>query len=253
LTDRVSVPRLAILLPPSEGKAMGGRRRPWNPAHGRFGPSLGAHRAAVAAALAAAGGGDERLLGVRGQLLDRAREANLSLLTARTMPAGERYTGVVWEALALASATEPVRRRAASSIAVVSALHGAIAVGDPTPDYRLKIGAGLVPLGKLSTWWRGPVSAALAEWTAGRFVVDLLTNDHRAAWEPAQRARGVRVQFADRDSTRSGGVVGGVVGHDAKAAKGRLARHLLEAEGDPLRDLDEWADPRFTLVVTPLR
>jgi cytoplasmic iron level regulating protein YaaA (DUF328/UPF0246 family) len=201
------------------------------------------------AALVAIGGGDEKLLGARGALLDHAREANVSLLGARTMPAGERYTGVVWEALALATAAEPVRRRAASSIAVVSALHGVVGVADPIPDYRLKIGASLAPLGKLSTWWRGPVTAALAQWTAGRFVVDLLANDQRAAWEPPPRARGVRVQFADRGSTRAGGVVG----HDAKAAKGRLARHLLESEGDPLDALHEWTDPRFALVITPLR
>jgi cytoplasmic iron level regulating protein YaaA (DUF328/UPF0246 family) len=212
----------------------------------------------VVAALAASGGGDEKLLGVRGALLERARGANVALVGARTLPAGERYTGVVWEALGLAHATESVRRRAASSIAVVSALHGVIGITDPTPDYRLKMGASLPPLGKLSTWWRDPVSAALAQWTAGRYVVDLLPTEHRAAWAPPLRARGVRVLFADRAGRASGasgvasGAAGSVVGHEAKAAKGRLARHLLESDGDPVDALREWVDPRFELVLIPL-
>ena len=244
----MSTPRLALLLPPSEGKAIGGRRRGWEPGLGRFG-ELAPQRSAVAAALAAVGGGDERLLGVRGALLDRGRAANIALVGAPTMPAGERYTGVVWESLALRDASEDVRRRAMSSVAVLSALHGVVSWGDPIPDYRLKIGANLPPLGKLSAWWREPLSAALARWTGGRFVVDLLTNDVRAAWAPAPRVRGIRVQFVERaeDGSR------GVVGHDAKAAKGRLARHLLESTADPLDALEQWDDARFRLVVTPLR
>ena len=150
------------------------------------------------------------------------------------MRAGDRYTGVVWEALALTSAPESVRRRASLSVAVPSAVLGLVALDDPVPDYRLTMGASLPPLGKLSTWWRRPLSAALADWSKGRFVIDLLTNDLRAAWEPPEPGRGVRVQFVERNAARDGGVVG----HDAKAAKGRLARHLLEAEGDPLAALE---------------
>jgi len=244
----MSAPRIAILLPPSEGKADGGRRRPWDPSSGAFGPALATQRAAVAEALVAAGGGDEKLLDARGPLLERARAANITLLGAPSMRAGARYTGVVWEAMSLGTAPEPVRRRASTSVAVVSALHGLVGLDDPIPDYRLKMGASLPPLGKLSTWWRGPLSGVIAEWTKGRFVVDLLTNDLRAAWDPPSRGRGVRVQFVERGASRAGGVVG----HDAKAAKGRLARHLLESTVDPHDALEAWDDARFALVLTPL-
>jgi cytoplasmic iron level regulating protein YaaA (DUF328/UPF0246 family) len=159
---------------------------------------------------------------------------------------------VVWEALDLPSAPEVVRRRASTSVAVVSALLGAVALDDPVPDHRLTMDASLPPLGKLSTWWREPLSRALGDWSRGRLVVDLLTNELRAAWVPPPRTRGVRVQFVDRDRARADSGSGGVVGHAAKASKGRLVRHLLESTGDPLASLQAWDDDRFALVITPL-
>ncbi|MFA9565787.1 MAG: ATP-binding cassette domain-containing protein, partial [Acidimicrobiales bacterium] len=67
---------LAILLPPSEGKAPDGTGARWDPASGRFSSRLGPERAAVADALAAAAGGSTKLLGVKpGPGLERAQQA----------------------------------------------------------------------------------------------------------------------------------------------------------------------------------
>jgi cytoplasmic iron level regulating protein YaaA (DUF328/UPF0246 family) len=236
---------LTLLLPPSEGKAAGGASgTSWQAASGRFAAELGRQRAEVAAALAALGGGDARLLGVSGTHLERARAANAALLGAPTLPASERYTGVVWDAIDLASMRAPVRRRASGAVLVVSGLLGVVGLDDPTPDYRLKMGAALAPFGKLSSWWRPAVSAAITASTQRRYVVDLLPNEHRAAWEPDERTEGVRVGFVERS--------GKVAGHDAKAAKGRLARFLLESRGHPLDLLDLWRDERFDLTITSL-
>ena len=236
---------LSLLLPPSEGKAASGDPgQPWAPASGQFGAHLGVRRAQVAAALAELGGGTEKLLGVGGAHLARAQEANEHLVGAPSLPAAQRYTGVVWDALDLASMRAPLRRRAGASIAVVSGLLGVVGFDDPTPDYRLKMGASLAPFGKLSTWWRPAVSAAIDGWAAGRYIVDLLPNEHRAAWVPGDDLQGVSVGFVERS--------GKVAGHDAKAAKGRLARYLLEWKGHPLDALDAWEDHRFDLTITGL-
>lgn len=241
--------RLALLLPPSEGKAAGGDGPAWSPGQGTFG-ALAARRAEVAAALAAAGGGDAKLLGVGGAHLERARAANAALVGAPTLPAARRYTGVVHDHLGLASLPVGVRRRAAGSVVVVSALLGVAAIGDPVPDYRLKMGARLAPLGTLSRWWRDALSAELNAWLRGRVVVDLLPNEHAAAWEPPSEkgTTVVRVSFTERAGDRTGAVVG----HDAKAAKGLLARHLLLTAGDPRRALDTFEHERFALRVQTL-
>jgi hypothetical protein len=241
------VRKVVILLPPSEGKAEGGRGAPWSPDAGTFGTQLASRRAAVAKALRRAKGGDEHLLGVRGANLDRARHANRSLVGAPTMPAWQRYTGVVWDHLAPADLTAAQRR----SIIVVSGLHGLIRGDDPIPDYRLKIGVNLAPLGYLSTWWRTALSDALGDELDGgatrrgatRFVIDLLPAEHRAAWVP-DGVDGVSVVLRDRGG-RSGG-------HFAKAAKGELARHLLTSPDPPLVALSAWNHPTYALEITPL-
>ena len=231
---------LAILLPPSEGKAEGGRTPRWKAGSGTFGSALRRPRAEVVAALLAAKGGDAKLLGVSGQHLVRAQESNRELDGAPTVPACERYTGVVWGHLSPDTLSAKARTRAVDSVVVVSGLLGLVGFDDPVPDYRVKMGASLKPMGKLSTWWRDPLSTTLNDWADGRVVIDLLPNEHRAAWTPGDSMREhVVVSFVEKS--------GKVAGHDAKAAKGLLARHLLEKPGDPMEALRSWTHPRFRL------
>ncbi len=233
-----------LLLPPSEGKASDADAdrlgAAWDPSLGSF-ARLTDRRERVVEALAAAGGGDTRLLGVKGAHLDRAQLANRTLLGAPTLPAWRRYTGVVWDHLDPASLAAGDRRR----ILVVSGLTGVARGDDPLPDYRLKMGANLPPLGKLSTWWRPAVTDELARVARGRtarrprVLVDLLPKEHRAAWSPADDTPVVTVEFVDR--------TGAPGGHFAKAAKGVLARRLLLDGWDAIED---WRDDRFDLRVT---
>jgi cytoplasmic iron level regulating protein YaaA (DUF328/UPF0246 family) len=235
--------RLTILLPPSEGKAAGGRRPGWDPASGRFGSSLAEHRRAVADALHALGGGDSRLLGARGPTLERAQEANRALIGAPSLPAARRFTGVVWDHLDLSSLSTAQRRRAAGTVTVISALAGLVGPNDPLPDHRLKLSITLPPLGGLARFWRGPLTAVLDEHLAGRLVVDLLPHEHAAAWTPdPARYEYRRVTLVD-DRGRSGG-------HDAKAAKGLLARALLQS-GDPDDVLRTWRHGPYRPRVRP--
>ena len=232
---------MSILIPPSEGKAEGGHRPAWKPGAGRFGRALATHRSAVIRALADAGGGDAKLLGVSGSNLDRAREANTSIVGSPTLPARLRYTGVVWDHIAFDDLDVRARERASESIVVLSGLLGVVGVDDPVPDYKLKMGGSLPLIGRLSTFWREPLSAILNDHLEGSWVVDLLPIEHRAAWtpEPHRYAGLSTVAFVETS--------GKVAGHDAKAAKGELVRHLLESKRSPIAALSSWRHPRFTL------
>jgi len=229
-----------LLLPPSEGKALGGsaRRTAWTPDAGSFGRPLGDRRTEVVEALAAVHGGEEKLLGVKGDHLVRAQSANASLVGAPVLPAWQRYTGVVWDHLGAATLPAPARKR----IVVISGLLGLVRGDDPVPDYRLKMGANLAPLGKLSTWWREAVTAEIARSARNRVVIDLLPQEHRAAWDPSSSEACISViSVALVDPTGKPG------GHFAKAAKGELARAILL---DGLDALDAWRDDRFHLEIS---
>jgi len=233
---------MLVLLPPSEGKARGGsaRRQRWVPDAGSFGASLGHRRAALASALVDLDGGSEKLLGVRGDHLDRAQSANMSLVGSPTLPAWQRYTGVVWDHLDPASLPASALRQ----IVVVSGLLGLVRGDDPVPDYRLKMSASIAPFGKLASWWRDTLSQELARTARRRVVVDLLAQEHRSALALGAHNNIDNIDIITITLVESSGKPGG---HGAKAAKGELARALLV---DGLGVLDAWNHAQFDLVVT---
>ncbi len=236
--------KLFILLPPSESKALSGvAGTKFKETDGKFGKELAKKRAEIVSALRIQHGGSQKLLGVSGLHLARAQQANTALRGAKTLRAHERYTGVVWDHLDLASLTSAQKKFADANIIVVSGLLGLVCAGDAIPDYRLKIGASLEPMGKLSTWWREELSLVLNKYCAGAVVVDLLPQEHSAAFVPNEQLlnKYFRVDLATKSGTAGG--------HDAKAAKGRLARHLVTNHNNPDVALKTFKDPKFKVRV----
>ena len=236
--------RPVLLLPPSEGKAPGGGGRPWSAAPHAF-PELDADRRtvrdAVRAALAAGPAAAARLLGARGPLLEQALLDWEDLDAAPTLPALARYSGVVWSALDPGSLDRGARRRLASRVLVPSGLWGLLAATDPVPAYRLKMGAGVPPLGTLSAWWRPRITPLIDARAGGGWVIDLLPGEHAASLDPAglTASRLLRVALVEDDGA------GGrrAAGHAGKHLKGLLARAILEADARTPRAVAALAVP----------
>lgn len=214
-----------LLLPPSEGKREGGSGS-WSPDSGGFGV-LGDARSEVCDALCklartASRAELEKFFGVGGQHLERAvANAQSGLLGQPALPATERYTGVVWEHLGLATMGAPDRRWGKQHVVVVSGLMGLVMGGDPVPDYRLKMSARLPRLGVLSQWWKPRLLDAAREVLLRAEVVDLLPNEHANAFAPdAVARRTTRVRFMSATGANA-------AGHAAKAAKGLTARAIV--------------------------
>ncbi|MFD4791264.1 peroxide stress protein YaaA [Streptomyces sp. NPDC058459] len=221
---------MLVLLPPSEGKASSGRGAPLKPESLSL-PGLAAARQAVLAELAELCAGDDEKArevlglseGLRGEIAK-----NAGLLTAGARPAGEIYTGVLYDALGLATLTPAAKRRAARSLLVFSGLWGAIGVTDRIPSYRCSMGVRLPGLGALAGHWRAPMAEVLPEAAGNGLVLDLRSAAYAAAWKPrgevAGRTATVRVLHAP---TRK------VVSHFNKATKGRIVRALLTEGAAP--------------------
>ncbi|WP_128381485.1 peroxide stress protein YaaA [Streptomyces cavernae] len=227
---------MLVLLPPSEGKAPSGRGAPLKPESLAL-PGLTAARQAVLDELVELCAADEDKArevlglseGLRGEV---AKNAALRMAGAR--PAGEIYTGVLYDALDLASLDPAAKRRANRSLLVFSGLWGAVRVGDRIPSYRCSMGVKLPGLGALSGHWRAPMAAALPEAAGDGLVLDLRSSAYAAAWKPkgevAGRTATVRVlhaQVVDGVEKRS------VVSHFNKATKGRIVRALLTSGAAP--------------------
>ncbi|MCX4525628.1 MULTISPECIES: peroxide stress protein YaaA [unclassified Streptomyces] len=227
---------MLVLLPPSEGKAAGGSGAPLEPGSLSL-PGLAGARAAVLEELVELCAGDELKArevlglseGLRGEV---AKNAGLRDAVAR--PAGEIYTGVLYDALGLSSLPQAARALADDSLMVFSGLWGAVRVTDRIPSYRCSMGVKLPGLGALGAYWRAPMAQVMPEAAGEGLVLDLRSSAYAAAWKPkgevAARAATVRVlhsQIVDGVEKRS------VVSHFNKATKGRLVRDLLVAGAVP--------------------
>ena len=217
---------MLVLLPPSEGKASSGRGAPLKLETLSL-PGLTEARAAILEELVELCAGDEEKArevlglseGLRGEIAK-----NTELRTAGARPAGQIYTGVLYDALDLASLDAAAKKRAGRSLLVFSGLWGAVRVTDRIPSYRCSMGVKLPGLGALGAHWRAPMAPVLTEAAGDGLVLDLRSSAYAAAWKPkgevAGRTATVRVLHAP---TRK------VVSHFNKATKGRMVRSLLSA------------------------
>ncbi len=177
--------------------------------------------------------------------LDPARGKVLRALGRRhparlgpTLPAIERYTGVLYQGLDAASLGAVPRRRLDRSVLVVSGLWGLVAPQDPIPHYKLKMSANVPPLGKLSTWWRPEVTRAIASRAERALVWDLLPIEHSAAvsWDDVSPFERVTVRFVDAQ--------GKTVSHWNKLLKGSLVRWLVTTGSTDVDALVDFEHPQ---------
>lgn len=206
---------MLILLPPSESKSNRRRGKPADPGTWSF-PELGETRALVAEHLRRVSESPTAttVLGVSPGLADEVAR-NLLLDAAPATPASEVYTGVLYDALDLASMDAPARRRANQWVVVVSALHGAVRLKDRITAYRLSMDVNLPGVGPVAAAWRPVLDEVLAPAAGREVVVDCRSSTYAGAWTPtgavADRWVQVRVPGAS---------------HMAKHTRGLVARHL---------------------------
>lgn len=233
---------MQILLPPSETKREGGAGR-LDLASLHDAATLGETRNRVRAALEALcdPAADEAVavkslkLGVknRGELL-----RNRALGTSGVMPALDRYTGVLYDALDAATLDDDARAWAGSHVRIQSALFGQLAALDAIPVYRLSGGSRLPALGTpLKRVW-APAHAAAATVDGGGFTLDLRSKDY-AELAPLAVGAGELLHVAQREAN---GQVR-ALNHFNKAAKGDLVRRLATAGRSvtTLEELLHWA------------
>lgn len=239
---------MLILLPPSEGKTPPDAGAPVDLAELSF-PELTTARQDVAQALAAVSGQDDALqqLGVGATLVHEVSR-NTRLAHEPAAPAHSIYTGVLFDALGYASMTATQKGKADAAVVVVSGLWGAVGFADRIPAYRLSMSVGLPGLGKLASYWKPKLAAAVAGHAEGHLLVDCRSSTYAAAWVP-DPAHTVSVNvFTERDGVRK------VVSHFAKHTRGELARHLLTRRGKALEtpaQLARAAAEKWTVELVP--
>lgn len=223
---------MLILLPPSETKTPIRRGKPLDPAALSF-PHLWPTRTAVLEALmeVSAEPTATQRLGVPASMGDVVRR-NVGLRDAPTASVETVYSGALYNALGLADLDPASRRRARAWVVVISALWGAVRLGDRIPPYRLNMCGRLPGLAHLTDVWRGPLGEVLPEAARRGIVVDCRSAEYATSWRPkgalAERTVAVKV-YRDRAGIR------GAVSHNAKHTRGLVVRRIVTDAIDPRR------------------
>ena len=216
-----------VLLPPSETKRSGGDGPALRLDALSF-PALAPVRAELVdelVALAADPSACRRALGLSASQ-DHEIDRNAALRDTPALPAINRYTGVLYDALDVESLSGAALLRARGRLAIGSALFGLLRADDPIPAYRLSASSKLPGRSTLAARWRPALEPALAEVADSELVVDLRSGSYAALGRlPAAVRVDVVAEHSDGHRT--------VVSHFNKAHKGRLARALATSRAEP--------------------
>ena len=218
---------MIVLLPPSETKHPGGDGPPVRLDNLSY-PELSPLRATLVdelVELAADTPECRRALGLSASQQVEI-ERNAALRSAPTLPAINRYTGVLYDALDIGSLTGAAASRARARLAVGSALFGILRAEDSIPAYRLSATSKLPGQSALSTRWRPLLEPVLTRMAADELVVDLRSGSYAGLGRLPDAVQ-VDVVSERGDGTRA------VVSHFNKAHKGRLARVLASSRSEP--------------------
>jgi uncharacterized protein len=225
-----------LILPPSETKRDGGAEGSRLDLDALGFGSLRESREAAIHALGAVS--VDLDAGMRALKLGRTQqfevERNRVLETAPVMPAVDRYTGVIYDALDAASLDDAARDFARGHLAIGSALFGLLRADDPIPAYRLSHDSRLpgLALGKL---WRAGVSAELQR--VEGLILDLRSEAYAALGRAPAGSFYLRVLSEGADGRRT------ALSHFNKHAKGEFTRRVLEAgvDHEDAESLLRWA------------
>jgi len=232
---------LLFLLPPSETKRDGGVIGSALDLAALSGSGVGTVRDARLETLAAlellVSGGDAqaaRALALGPKIAAAELLRDRSVGSSPVMAAIERYTGVLYDALAAPRLSLLARERAARHVRIHSALFGLVAADDPLPAYRLSHSSRL-PGASLKARWAPVVGALLAEHEGP--IIDLRSEGYAALGPLPNRPDALVVRVV---SDGADGAVRSLT-HANKRSKGLLVRALLE-QGELPTTVDDLMD-----------
>ncbi|MEV8266570.1 peroxide stress protein YaaA [Microbacterium sp. NPDC076911] len=213
---------MLILLPPSETKRPGGSKQPLDLTRLSY-SSLTSQREAVIESLVALSDDPRRAarvlkLGPK-QIVEVA--VNAQLRESLTMPAVDRYTGVLFDALDASTLDGVSRRWLGAHVRIHSAPFGPIGALETIPSYRLGAAASLPGIPSLKRVWAEAVSAAISQ-DGPRFVLDMRSEAYVALGPVPATVPSVYVRVVSH--TAEGEVR--ALNHFNKHAKGALVRLL---------------------------
>jgi cytoplasmic iron level regulating protein YaaA (DUF328/UPF0246 family) len=146
---------------------------------------------------------------------------NLELANPKCLPAIDRYTGTLYDALKDGGITLPMRKRASKTVFIQSSLFGLTSAADEIPNYRLSAGSKLPGLNLKKLWQEAHETV----WSklSKEIVIDMRSNSY-AEFAPVPGSIScytLDVMLEDKNGKRT------KLNHFNKQAKGQFLRSAL--------------------------
>jgi len=210
--------KVIILIPPSEGKVEDGEYNCLN--------EFEIVTEKLLRDLDSYSGDLAKLYGLKDKKLTEVKKINSTILKCKTLPAIERYSGVVYQGIDYSSIKN--KELFDERVYILSGLFGLINCRKLIPNYKFKIdffGAG-------NLW-----SEKIKEFLKDYYVIDLLPLVHKKA---VSYNKGVAVEFVVvNDGVRKS------AGHEGKLVKGKFVRWLIEENVEDVNRFNEFSEEGY--------
>ena len=159
---------------------------------------------------------------------------NRTVTSSPTLPAIERYSGVLYDAIDVEHLGSHARRFLGASVLIHSALFGLVGADDPIPAYRFSHDSR-IPGTSLAKLWRAENAAVLARQPG--LVLDLRSESYVHLGPAGDRSVFLRVVSDDGTGHRR------ALNHFNKHGKGELVRAIANAQADfdTVAELADWS------------
>lgn len=176
----------------------------------------------------------EKIFDVKGKNLQTSIEIISDLLNEETMPAIERYTGVMFNAINYQSLNEKEKENFNKNVIFIDGLFGLVKPQDLIPNYKLKINAKYLDV-NLTNFWKTRLRPIFNHILKDKIVIDILPEAHRKITNYSSAKEHYSISFCEIKNNKLTNV-----GHNSKKLKGELIKYLINKKEITKKDLTEF-------------
>jgi len=165
---------------------------------------------------------NEKILDLKGNNLDHAIRVNLNQKKESTLPAIQRYIGIMFSSINYNSMSQSNKTNFNNSTIFFDAMFGLLKPSDLIPEYKLKINSK-IPNFDITNFWKENLASQLDKKFKNKIIIDILPDTHRKTIGK-NYPNYYKIMFAEK---KENGEIKNV-GHISKMLKGEFVRYITE-------------------------
>jgi cytoplasmic iron level regulating protein YaaA (DUF328/UPF0246 family) len=177
----------------------------------------------------------EKILDLKGKNLKSAIQKTLNFDNELTIPAINRYDGVMFKAINFQGMKNTQKENFNNSVIFIDGMFGLLKPQDLIPDYKLKITSKFGTFNMTSFWKENLYQILNKIFQNTELVIDILPGAHRKVVNFSNAKNYVEIMFA---TLKNGKLKN--AGHESKKLKGEIINFIVEHDTISIDKLKTW-------------